>query len=434
MSIRKVTEVASEMRFLCVGSLFTALCSIAVFGQSSNSFLIRDVRVFDGQIVLERRNVVVDAGKVTQITQAKLNLPGLRVVDGQGRTLLPGLFDAHVHISEDIDGTLRQALRFGVTTVLDMFNSGERLRRMKQSEAEDSPDVASLRTAGVGASVPGGHPSRFGGPPIPTITKPEQAQAFVDARVAEGSDYIKIIYDDNSEFGESERFPALDRETLQRLVQAAHKRHKMAVAHILSEQQAREAIAAGVDGIVHMFVGDNARSDFGQFAAGHHVFVVPTLTTLNMICGKSTGPAVLADPHLQPYIDAGWRESLRVPPDASRNHLCKASDDGIRQLIAAHVPILTGTDSPVPGNTYGASVHAELELLVEEGLTPAQALAAATSLPAKSFHISDRGFIRPGMRADLVLVEGNPTQDILATRSIVDVWKRGVRVQRQTAK
>src|ERR1700739_2641158 len=124
MSIRKVTEVASEMRFLCVGSLFTALCSIAVFGQSSNSFLIRDVRVFDGQIVLERRNVVVDAGKVTQITEANLNLPGLRVVDGQGRTLLPGLFDAHVHISEDIDGTLRQALRFGVTTVLDMFNSG----------------------------------------------------------------------------------------------------------------------------------------------------------------------------------------------------------------------------------------------------------------------------------------------------------------------
>jgi hypothetical protein len=169
-----------------------AFCTIG-FGQSSNSFLIRDVRVFDGQRVLETRSVVVIEGKITSVTGAKIGLPGVEIVEGHGCTLLPGLFDAHVHISEDVAGSLRRALRLGVTTVLDMFNAGERLKRMKQIEEDDPPDVAGLLTAGVGASAPGGHPSIMGGPPFPTITRPQQAQAFVDARIAEGSDYIKII-------------------------------------------------------------------------------------------------------------------------------------------------------------------------------------------------------------------------------------------------
>jgi len=179
-----------------------------------------------------------------------------------------------------------------------------------------------------------------------------------------------------------------------------------------------------------MFIGDSLGSDFGQFAASHHVFVIPTLSTLHMICGRSEGPSIIADPYLQPYIDAQWRSMLEVPADASRNHLCSATADAMRQLIAAHVPLLAGTDSPVPGNTYGASVHVELRLLVDAGLTSSQALAAATSLPAKVFGLSDRGYVRQNTRADLVLVQGDPTQDIASTRHIVSVWKRGVRVRR----
>ena len=98
---------------------------------------------------------------------------------------------------------------------------------------------------------------------------------------------------------------------------------------------------------------------------------------------------------------------------------------------AAAVPLLAGTDAPIPGATYGASIHSEMALLVRDGLEPVQALAAATSAPARAFHLDDRGFIRPGMRADLLLVDGNPTTDILATRNILAVWKRGVKVARQ---
>jgi imidazolonepropionase-like amidohydrolase len=117
-------------------------------------------------------------------------------------------------------------------------------------------------------------------------------------------------------------------------------------------------------------------------------------------------------------------------PDATKNHFCNGTDQAIRLLVQAHVPLLVGTDAPVPGTTYGASVHGEMALLVRDGLTPLQALAAATSVPARCFHLEDRGWIRPGMRADMVLVEGDPTSDIVATRNIFAVWKRGVRVQR----
>jgi imidazolonepropionase-like amidohydrolase len=120
--------------------------------------------------------------------------------------------------------------------------------------------------------------------------------------------------------------------------------------------------------------------------------------------------------------------------DPALNHFCKGTDDGMRQLSKLHASVLTGTDAPAPGTSYGASVHGELALFVREGLTPVEALAAATSAPAKCFHLSDRGAIRPGLRADLVLVEGDPTQNILATRNIVAVWKRGIRVQRASSR
>lgn len=418
------------MRVICIGVLTFVVTASRHVGQGSGTFVIRDVRVFDGEQVLEHQNVVVQDGTITRLTQRKVNKPGAQVIEGAGDTLLPGLFDSHVHVAEDIDGSLRQALVFGVTTEIDMFNAGERLKRLKKAEVADAVGTASLRTAGVGATAPGGHPSQMGGPPFPTLTKPEQAQPFVDARIAEGSDFIKIIYDDNAEFGENKRLPALDKATIKAVIDAAHKRHKLVVVHVVTEQQARDAIDAGADGLAHLLIGDTVSNDFGRFVGSHHVFVIPTLSTLHMICGKSPGPSILADPHLEPHIEAQWRSMLQVPPNSKQNHLCNATDDAMHQLIAARVPILAGTDSPVPGNVYGASVHIELELLVQSGLTPLQALAAATSLPAKIFGVDDRGSIQQGRRADLLLVEGNPTEDIRATQRIVAVWKRGSHVQR----
>jgi imidazolonepropionase-like amidohydrolase len=417
------------LRFLAL--IFVSFPALIAFCQDPIApQLIRDVRVFDGERVFEHRSVLIEDGKISRIGGPGLKAPHAVVIEGRGRTLLPGLIDAHVHIPDHAEEAARQALTLGVTTQLDMWNGGERLKTIKKMESEDRPEIADVRTAGIGATVPGGHPTQMGGPPIPTITSPDHAQSFVDARIAEGSEYIKIIHDDGTQFGGSNHIPMLDNATLRALVEAAHKRGKLAVVHVLSEQQARDAIAAGADGLAHLFVGDSVSADFGQFAASHHVFVIPTLTIVYLICGKSSGPATLADPNLAPYIGDEWKKSLEIKPDLARNHLCSGPDEAIRQLVKARVPLLTGTDAPVPGSTYGASVHEELKLLVHDGLTPIQALAAATSAPAQAFHLSDRGWIRPGMRADMLLVEGDPTTNVLATRKIVAVWKRGVRTKR----
>jgi imidazolonepropionase-like amidohydrolase len=310
-----------------------------------------------------------------------------------------------------------------------MFGGVEKLKAKARISQEDPAGMADLRTAGYGATAPGSALGKMMRQ-LPAISSPEQAQSWVDARIAEGSDYIKVVYD--------ERIGGpMDRETLQAIARAAHERGKLVVVHVLAEAKAREAVAAGADGLVHLFTGDSAGSGFGQLAAAHHVFVIPTLSTLYTLCGDPQGPALLADPRLERFVPPDQRMILERPADPARKHLRQGTDEAMRQLIQARVPVLAGTDSAPPAQMgayvmtgYGASLHGELKLLVDAGMTPVQALAAATSKPARAFRLADRGLIRPGMRADLVLVEGDPTRDILATRDIVGVWKRGVRIER----
>lgn len=395
----------------------------AFFQAPVHPLLIRDVRVFDGEHVLEQCSILVENGIISRVAESALPASQAEVVDGRNRTLLPGLFDAHVHLTKNPESALRQAASLGITTVLDMFSGIDLLKAKQRLVAEEPTVLADLRTAGCGAIAPGSLLATLPTKSLPTISSPEQASAWVDARIAEGSDFVKIVYD------EREGGP-LSQETVQAIVQAAHKRGKLVVVHVLSEQKARAAITAGADGLAHLFIGDEASSDFGRFAASHHVFVIPTLMILSGLCGKPQGPALLTDAHLAPYFTEEQRRIQFRPADPGRSHLYQATISAMRQLLQAQVPLLAGTDTGpftaafgVTG--YGAALHGELKLLVEEGMTPVQALAAATSVPARIFQFRDRGLIRPGMRADLMLVEGDPTQDILATRNIVAVWKRG---------
>jgi imidazolonepropionase-like amidohydrolase len=420
------------MHFRGMMLVLTWVASVSCLAQTSAPQLIRDVRVFDGNRILEHRSVLIENGTVHRIYRGAANVPNARLTDGSGRTLLPGLIDAHVHLPDQAKTAAQQALKFGVTTQLDMFSAGERLKEIKRIEAEDASDCSDVRTAATGATVADGHPTQMGGPAISTISGPAEAQDFVDARIAEGSDYIKIIHDDGSTWPwKHDPVSMLDNRTMQALVVAAHKRGKLAVVHALSEAQARDAILAGADGLAHLFIGESVSPDFGEMVAAHHVFVIPTLSTIYLNCGKSLGSSIAADPHLSPHIGKDAAERLTMAKaDPSANQLCIGTDEAMRELVRAHVMVLAGTDAPAPGTTYGASLHGELELLVRDGLSPVQALAAATSLPAHAFHLNDRGVIKRGARADLLLVEGDPSRDIRDTRNIVAVWKRGVKVAR----
>jgi len=305
---------------------------------------------------------------------------------------------------------------------------------MRDEQLHDQgQDRADLRSAGILVTAPKGHGTEYG-VEIPTLSGPAEAQAFVDTRIAEGSDYIKIVYDDGSTYGF--KTPTLSPETLKAVIAAAHKRDKLAVVHIGSLAQAREAIADGADGLAHLFVDRAPDPDFGRFVAEHHAFVVPTLTVLESVAVAPSGAGLAKDARLSPYIPAIFAANLtrgfnfKGGPPMSY----PAAEASVQQLKAAGAPILAGTDAPNPGTAHGISMHRELELLVKAGLTPAEALAAATSAPAKAFGLADRGRISQGLRADLLLVSGDPTKDILATRDIVGIWKQGVPFNRAAYK
>lgn len=411
-----------------IARLITLLClsQLSAFAQGPRGFAIRDVRLFDGVQTSEHRTVFVENGKIVRVGSNSMKLEAATAtINGTGMTLLPGLIDSHVHVGTPVRDALRDALTFGVTTELDMFTDADRLKQIKAIAAEDPPDVADVRSAGVGATVPGGHPTEMGGPEIPTIASPADAQAFVDARIAEGSDYIKIIHDGVA------TLPETSVELMKALIDAAHKRGKLAVVHARSEKAAREAVEAGADGLMHVIQGTQASENFGHFVTHHHVFVVPTLVTMYWWCGKSTGPQIAKDAQFEPYLSSQQKKMLAIPGPESG--CSAASDQAMNQLISENATILAGTDAPIPGTVYGASLHEELALYVHLGMASEQALAAATSVPARIFGLKDRGVIKPGMRADLLLVQGDPTTDIQATRNIVAIWKRGVRFERKRA-
>jgi imidazolonepropionase-like amidohydrolase len=398
---------------------------------SSRSFVIRDVRVFDGQKLLPATDVSIENGLIHAIGK-NLKIPaGTKEINATGDTLLPGLIDSHTHTWAQ---ALNQSLIFGVTTGLDMFSDPKFDAEIRQREAAgQNLNAADLRSSGTLVTVAKGHGTEYGFV-IPTLASAADAQSFVDARIAEGSDYIKIIYDDGAAYGI--HFPTLTKEEVAAVVAAAHNGKKLAVVHIGSQAGARDVIESGADGLAHIFEDQPPAPDFGAFVKKHHAFVVATLTVNESVAGKASGESLLSDARLSPYIDSASASNLKKSfphRPGSKTDFANALA-AVRALRAANVPLLAGTDAPNPGTAHGVSIHRELELLVQAGLTPTEALRSATSVPANVFGLTDRGRIAPGLRADLVLVKGDPTQDILATRDIVSVWKTGAEADRASTR
>ncbi|MBV1776823.1 CIA30 family protein [Burkholderiaceae bacterium DAT-1] len=396
---------------------------IAALGSQSraDTTLIRNVDVFDGNSLHKNRNVLIKDGKIAHDNYKGKTPAGARETGCQPCTLMPGLIDSHVHAFANRDLTLLS----GVTTQLDMFMHPDMMTGIKSKmKAGTLTDEADLFSAGILATAPEGHGTEYGFA-IPTITAPEQADAFVKARIAEGSDYIKIVYDDGHAY--KMEMHTIDKATLKALIDAAHKHGKQAVIHIGSLEGARDAVECGADGLVHLFVDQAADPAFVKLAAEKKVFIVPTWTVYEGFSGRAAGKSLSQAPALEGLLDATQLNVINRSNGADRAaKLDEKMSASIRALNAAGVPILAGTDSGNPGTIPGVSLHREIELLVQGGLTPTQALSAATAGPAKAFHLNDRGRIAKGLKADLLLVKGDPTRNILATRDIVEVWKDGV--------
>lgn len=366
--------------------------------------VIRDVRLFDGEKTTPRTTVLIIDDRIAEYDGG----PGDIEIDGTGRTLLPGLIDAHTHTFGE--GDLAAALAFGVTTELDMFCLPESLAIQRELAARRD-DIADFRSAGTLATAPGGHPSQLlaapgvdtqGAAPFDMIESPYQAVDFVRARLAEGADYLKIVIDDGAVHGAT--LPVLSEQTVRALVVAAHAADLRVIAHAITAAEVRTALDCGVDGLAHVWT-DTSDTDLVADVAASGIFVISTLVYFEAITEQAADRSV-------PGTAAGAASVARL-------------------LYEADVPLLAGTDATPYVPAHGAGLHRELELLIAAGLTNQEALAAATSLPARYFGLADRGRVAPGLRADLLLVEGDPTADISATAAVTEVWRRGVRLARR---
>jgi imidazolonepropionase-like amidohydrolase len=394
----------------------------------ADSWLIRDVQVFDGEHMTGRHNVLVDQGKIVDADFRGATPAAAHVIDGAGRTLLPGLIDAHVHAYRFLD----LPLLFGVTTQVDMFTGVQLVQDMtRKMQRGENHEQADLFSAGTLATAPGGHGTEYG-MPIPTLTHPDQAQAWVDARLAEGSFFIKIVMESGYP---GHPMNSLDLPTVKALIAAAHLRGKLAVVHISKFDDARAALEAGADGLVHLFPGkDINRAELDSFVAlakQKKAFIIPTFAVLESIAGVHPDD-VLHDSAMLALLDREQlqilKSSYRPTPDAA---ILTAPKAVVAALYKAGVPLLAGTDAGNNGTQYGVSLHHELAALQQAGLSPEAALAAATSAPARAFGLGQRGRIAAGYKADLLLVDGDPSKDMAATRRIVEIWKDGDPVSSQ---
>jgi imidazolonepropionase-like amidohydrolase len=396
---------------------------------------ITNARVFDGENAIDDRTVVIDRGLIRAVGG---DVPaGAVIVDACGGTLLPGLIDSHVHT--DMDG-LRDALKFGVTTELEMMG---RWSAKQRKEISRRNDIADVRSPGMGLTPKGGHPTQYAGSSnnllmrlvvpfiFPFTQTPTEAVKFVDKQIAHGADYIKVFIEDGSCVG----YPGLpipDDATLRAAVVEAHRNHKLVIAHVTTVAGTRQAVDAGVDGLGHLFFDSAPSAELVADIAASGIFVIPTLVTLSTAFGNSA-EWLAADERVKARLSQTWLDSLSRSVNVYPQGKLEDAYATIRALRDAGVDILAGCDvsEPIPmlgGLAHGASLHHELQLLVAAGLTPIEALRAATSTPARRFGLNDRGRIVPGACADLLLVDGDPLTDIADTLSIRDVWHRGNRL------
>lgn len=363
----------------------------------SEAIAITNVKVFDGNALTEERTVVIDQGVISKVTTAET------IVDGQHGTLLPGFIDSHVHLRNVAE--LEQGTRWGCTTMLDMASPSMAVT----DSLRNRHGLADIRGAGNPASAPGGmQTTRMGFPASSAVSGPADASRFVADRVADGSDYIKVIVEDPQRMGPA----ALDVATIAAIVEAAHKVGLKVIAHVTTLAAFTTAAEAGVDILTHAPIDESVDDTLASSIAKRGIVSVPTLIMMRAVA----------------------RIAARLPTHAGSSVDYAYARSTVTAFRRAGITVLSGTDanqgtaSPaqIP---HGQALHDELGLLVEAGLTPIEALRSATVLPAEYFGFTDRGVIEPGRRADLLLVEGDPTMDIAATRAIQSVWVAGVQIR-----
>ncbi len=391
--------------------------------------------------------LVMTDGRIRWVGRsADLEVPkGAAVEDLSGKFVMPGIIDSHVHLGE-VDGldqntkyytadNIKKELRlyaaYGVTTVQTLGTDQDLTIDIRNAERSGRPDMARVFTAGLGVVYDHG----YGGlPGLPQrANSPEEARALVDAQKAKGADLIKLWMDD--EFG---ALPKLMPYSISKaVIDQAHKDGLKAVAHVFYKENAAELIRQGVDGFAHevrdqpvddAFIDAMKQHGTWQMAATLSREASFTYTELPFVddpfFSRGVTPAVLAE-----LKSAERQEKLAAAPNFPKydkvfenamTNFAREAKGGVRYGM--------GTDSGPSGRFPGYFAHWELSLMVKAGLTPLQALTAATGSNAEFMGAQDIGTIEPGKWADLLVLDASPLADIKNTRAIHEVYIAGNKV------
>ncbi len=413
--------------FLC--GVFAGTClaqNERLHAKSSVAFLHVNVIPLDREIVLRDQTVVVEGDTIHAIgpaTSIQIPKDALRI-DARGQYLIPGLTDAHVHLETPIEFSVY--LANGVTTVFNLSGRPAHLVWRKQIAAGERLGPTIFTT----------------GPIFTDPHKPEEAIRMVDEQAALGYDAVKI-------------YNAVSREEYPALIAEAKKKNMLLIGHVARKPDFELTLSSG-QSIAHLEEytytffnpqrdGNNAHIVYDdskipqavELTVKAGIFVTPTLSTYATIVQQATDlPTFLKNPELR--YDAPWLQAALQPTtNRYKNGFTPSFYPRIQASLAlqrklvkaladAKVPLLCGTDASDVGPVAGFGIHDELREFVSDGLTPFEALQTATVNPARYFGRSGEfGAVKDGQRADLVLLRGNPLENIDNTRKIAGVMVRG---------
>jgi imidazolonepropionase-like amidohydrolase len=433
--------------------------------RAGGSILIRNVDVFVGKSpeLLRAQDVLIQGERIQKVAESG-TLPyeaDFHVIQGEGKTLLPGFVDTHVHLSfsgsapwkfyrGDAKHNLEAYLYAGVTTVYDLGGEAPSLKRIKnrlQKEKLIGPQIFHTHAL---ITAPESHPlpliKELLPWPIhsilaartPVIREPSQAPQIIESQINREVDFIKIVLDELPP-GSHE----MDEASLRALIRESHQRGKKVFVHIGTAENALMAARAGADVLAHGIYRGSLTEKQAKEIASSGVQLIYTLAgwqNVSAIYEGSYEPDPLAREITSPRIldpvtgEAGKR--LGSTPGVGEMALAvheyrEEIPRYVKMLYEAGVPFLVGTDSPLAGVYPGSSFHEEMERLHQAGIPAPDVLIAATWRGASLLTTSpDFGSVEEGKIADLVLVRGNPLEDIRAAREIEKVWRGGKTLKR----
>ena len=417
---------------------------------SADVVVLKGATIIDGTGRAPQQNalLVLDGERILAVgASAKVKVPRrAQVLDLTGRTIMPGIINAHGHVGlvangqnradaytrENVQAQLLQYERYGVTSVLTLGLNRDLVYELRDEQRRGAVPGASLFTAGRGIGAPDG------APPVPLApdqvyrpTTPTEAVADVQETAAHKPDFVKIWVDDV--FG---KFPKMEPAVFKAVIEAAHADGIKVASHVFYLADAKAVIESGVDALAHSVRDQPVDDELVAMMKKRGTFYVATLNVDASFFALADDPALLDDPFLtsalapesvQQFRSPEYRAKVAADPNVPKARAALAN--GMRNLKTLHdagVHLAFGTDSGAnPARIPGWAEHRELELMVSAGLSPMDALVAATGGSASMLGASDRGTLQSGKRADFIVLQANPLEDIRNTRKLVSVWHAG---------